>query len=125
MESSTLIAQLLSLVYIIIGLGILADTTRYRSLFESMLGNQVFLFLAGILSLVIGFVIVKFHNTWQADWSVLITVIGWIALVKGVLLIVSPDALLKQAHYWLEHLQLVALVTIVLGLALGYMGFVA
>ena len=33
-----------------------------------------------------------YHNVWTSDWSVAITIIGWLSFIEGLLHIVFPKA---------------------------------
>ena len=125
METSVFFAQLLALIYLVTGIGMLADKDRFRALYDEMMKSAPIMYLMGTCSLLLGYLIVSFHNIWENNWTVLITVIGWIALAKGVVIIVAPNLVLNRARFWLTRMQLAGAVTFVLGLVLGYFGFLA
>ncbi|HLD32724.1 MAG TPA: hypothetical protein VJB10_04010 [Candidatus Peribacteraceae bacterium] len=125
METSVFFAQLLALIYLVTGIGMLADKDRFRALYDEMMKSAPIMYLMGTCSLLLGYLIVSFHNIWVNNWTVLITVIGWIALAKGVVIIVAPNLVLNRARFWLTRMQLAGAVTFVLGLVLGYFGFLA
>jgi hypothetical protein len=41
-------------------------------------------YLAGVLLFVAGLAIVRAHNRWARDWTVLITLAGWFGVVRGL-----------------------------------------
>lgn len=41
-------------------------------------------YLSGVLLFVAGLAIVRAHNHWAADWTVLVTLSGWLALALGL-----------------------------------------
>jgi uncharacterized membrane protein HdeD (DUF308 family) len=41
-------------------------------------------YLSGVLMFVAGLAIVRSHNHWTTDWTVLVTLSGWFALVLGL-----------------------------------------
>ena len=41
-------------------------------------------YLSGVLLFVAGLAIVRGHNHWAADWTVLVTLSGWLALALGL-----------------------------------------
>jgi hypothetical protein len=49
-------------------------------------------YLSGLLSLLAGLAIVNLHNTWRADWRVIITVLGWLMTIGGIKYPSSADA---------------------------------
>src|SRR5262249_16572885 len=42
------------------------------------------LYLSGVLMFVAGLAIVRTHNHWAPDWTVLVTLTGWFALALGL-----------------------------------------
>jgi len=89
--------------------------------------NPAMLFLAGIITLVAGLAIVLSHNVWSGGTlPVTVTLLGWISLIKGVLLL-SPgttSGFWDSFHY--ERLYYVyASISFVLGAYLTYAGFKA
>ena len=40
-------------------------------------------YLSGLLMFVAGLAIVRWHNVWRRDWTVLVTLVGWALLVLG------------------------------------------
>jgi positive regulator of sigma E activity len=51
----------------------------------------ILLYLSGLLSLLAGLAIVNLHNMWRADWRVIITVLGWLMTIGGIIRIVVPQ----------------------------------
>ncbi|MCZ4273626.1 hypothetical protein [Maritalea porphyrae] len=90
MQNSQFIAQLLGPIYLAIGVGGFVNRANYIELVKSFKATLVIQLLSGVLSLLVGLLIVLFHNHWVAGWPVLITMFGWIGLLKGVSLLVLP-----------------------------------
>jgi uncharacterized membrane protein HdeD (DUF308 family) len=42
------------------------------------------IYLSGVLSFVAGLAVVRTHNVWARDWTVLVTLCGWFFLVLGL-----------------------------------------
>ena len=59
---------------------------------EANLGkNKEFTLMSGFLMLLLGALIVAGHSVWVWNWQLIITLIGWILLVKGAMRIFSPS----------------------------------
>ena len=56
--------------------------------------GHVGVFLNGMLSLLVGSIIVAFHNVW-AGVPMIVTLIGWAQVLKGLMSLVFPAAGLK------------------------------
>ena len=48
-------------------------------------------YLSGVLMLVAGLAIVRAHNHWARDWTVLVTLSGWLGLVLGLFRMFAAD----------------------------------
>jgi hypothetical protein len=77
-------------------------------------------FLNGVLLFVGGISIIRVHNFWVRSWTVLITLIGWLTLLIGVLRMFFPTA--KQAG---ENFSTYLLLTVlfVIGVFLTLKGY--
>ena len=121
------IFQCLGLIYLAVGLGILSNPQYYKQMMMDFKNNRASMYMGGIFLLAIGFLLVTFHNIWAAEVSVIITVIGWIALVKGILLLVLPEMMMKSMDIFLNKkntaLMVIASLVVILGVLLAWLGF--
>jgi len=125
MEVSILVAQVYGLICVALGLGLLINGAYYKKVFNALLKDSGYMFFGGIMALVVGFLIVSSHNVWVKDWTVLVTIIGWIALLKGITLFLAPKFLVDLSRPMLKNMKLVGVGVLVLGLVMGYFGFFA
>ena len=68
------------------------------------------------------------HNVWVANWRVLITLIGWLMLIRGAVRILAPEMIMGYATTLLRNKQIIpvsGVVTGVLGLVFCYFGYVS
>ena len=82
MQLSKLIARIASVVYLSASLGAFFSTDYYRKIAEDLFSNSALTYVTGFIIVIIGFLIVTYHNTWTKSWIVLITILGWLAMVK-------------------------------------------
>lgn len=125
MEVSVFIAQILGVVYVVIGLGLLINQDYYMKMYKEMVKSSSYIFLAAALALILGIVLVLIHNFWVGSWEVIITIFAWISLVKGVLLLLFPASMMKLNMSLVSRGMLVAggLFSLILGIVLGYFGY--
>lgn len=124
--SDAQIFQVFSLAYVAIGIGMLINPDIYKKLFEDFIDNGTALYFGGIMALVIGYLLVTFHNTWTKDFSVIITVLGWIALLKGILILVRPKAMIALTKAIIKKestLKIMSVFVIIVGLLFSFLGF--
>ena len=126
MGSANFIAQIIGLLFSIDAVGILINTAIYRRLVEEFTESPALRYLGGILALFFGLFILNFNNAWTADWTVIITIIGWLSVVKGVLLIVFPNVFLHLSN-WMRKgnavIRYMGIIYLLLGLFLTFKGF--
>jgi uncharacterized membrane protein HdeD (DUF308 family) len=49
-------------------------------------------YLNGLLLFVAGLSIVRVHNLWTRSWPVMVTLVGWAAILLGLLRMFAPEA---------------------------------
>ena len=126
MGISAFIARIFGLLYLVVGIGLIKNRQTFKQIMEDFSKNTVLVFYGGILALVIGLMIVLTHNIWVANWTVIITIIGWGALIKGVWLIIFPNSVHKFMQTYQKNenlLKIHPIVALVLGIVLTYFGF--
>jgi len=89
------------------------------------IGNML-IYLSGLLSMLAGLAVVNTHPSWTRDWRVVLTIIGWLLLVGGIVRIVLPDIILKLGSTLYGSpttLLIVAIISLVLGGFLSFKGY--
>lgn len=79
-----------------------------------------------MLRVLIGLAIVLAHNQWQGTLAIVVTLIGWITLLRGIGLMLLPaDAERKVLTFFERSSQyhVAAIIAIVFGFWLSYAGF--
>ena len=89
MDISIFLAKFWGWYLIIFFLILSFNPKRITQIFKD-LRDEKFLIIASILAIVIGLLNILFHNIWEANWRIIITLIGWIALFIGLFLFVLP-----------------------------------
>jgi hypothetical protein len=100
MDASTVLARLIGPYLVIVGIGLFVNLGRYPKIIEDFFANAALVYLGSAVSLIVGLAVVVFHNVWVWDWPVIITLFGWLALIKGTLLIVWPALPARHAAFF-------------------------
>lgn len=88
------------------------------------LKNSRFSILVGFIAIIIGLLNILFYNEWAYDWTMIITLIGWIALGKGMFIFTFPSQAAKMVNYInVRWIQLVYVLLLLLGLYLLNNGY--
>ena len=95
METSIFLAKVIGLSGAISTLAIIIRYKAFAEMEEHASRNPVILYLSGLTFIVLGSLLVSSHQVWTRDWRVIVTIIGWLLLVKGVLRIFFPELVIK------------------------------
>ena len=111
MDTSIFLAKFWGWYLIIFFLILSFNPTRIRQIFED-LKDQKFVILAAFLAIIVGLLNILFHNKWESEWTIIITLMGWGALIEGLVLFAFPNLVAK----WLEyiHIKLVQVIYILM-----------
>ena len=121
---SIFLAKLLGLYLVIVISGIFLNRKLMERIVKDFSDNLGLVYLSGFFSLLIGLLVVLNHNVWSADWKMIITLIGWLTLVKGIIRIFFPEKLFKLAKKFPSGwLNVVCAIFFVIGIYLTYIGF--
>jgi threonine/homoserine/homoserine lactone efflux protein len=86
-------ARIFGLYFIAVGIAAVLDKEFYGRITAALEGNALVLFLTGFAAYAVGAVTVTLHNDWSTWLAIIVSLIGWIALIKGVLILALPKAL--------------------------------
>jgi hypothetical protein len=108
---------------------VVALLVRGSASVEAAVADRPVMLVYAIISLAAGVAMILGHNVWSGGaLPVVVTLVGWLILVKGlVLLLVTPD-LLQQIFDHMqygEHYYLYLAPSLVIGLYLTWAGFTA
>lgn len=124
MEIANFLASIWGLFFIIVPLSLLINPKQIKEILLTA-ERDLALFIRGAVVFVLGSATVLLNNVWEKDWKVLVTIIGWVAILKGLAGIFYPEGAKKMIgamkdKEWVSYLLLVA---VFLGLVCVYFGF--
>ena len=126
MNATLFIARMFGLYIIIMASILLFRRGIFIKFMEDFSKNYAVAFLTGIFTLIIGLAIVLTHNIWIWNWTVIITIVGWLSLIKGIWFIAFPDSMSKFASFYAKAKVFPvvhAVIALLVGIYLTYMGF--
>ena len=126
MEFSIFIAKIIAVIYMSIGIGLLLNSNYYQKVIIKLLNDATYIVLGGIIAIIIGFLIIENHNKWVKNWTVIITIFGWIALIKGVLLLALPTStkIFRPLFNNGNLTKILAPLILIFGLIFAYFAFI-
>lgn len=128
MSASIFIAKLLGPVITIVGVALFAQPEVFRAVLREFIQSPALTYLAGFLGLLGGITVILVHNLWVPDWRIVITLLGWLAVVRAVVTILKPqwisllgEQLLASPRYFTGA----AIADVILGLFLCGCGYLS
>lgn len=122
MDISIILARFLGGFYLIFGL--LFIVTRQLGKTIEMTEDKAFVISTGYITLLMGLGTVVLHNLWVADWRIIITVLGWSTLIKGILKTGFPEVINKQSQRFKTKQTISTIFLMLLGAWLIWMSFI-
>lgn len=122
MDISTFFAQLWGSYFVIFGLLFIITGQLGKTI--EMTDDKAFVISTGYITLIMGLVTVILHNVWVIDWRVIITILGWSTVIKGIQKIGFPEFIHKQAQRFKKKQVFSAAFMILLGVWLLWMSFI-
>ena len=73
---------------------------RIKQLFDFSSDDR-FAIIISFMAIIIGLLNIIAHDLWVSDWRIIITLLGWLAFIKGITIFAFPDINKK----WLENID--------------------
>lgn len=125
MELSIYLAKVIGLGLVVLGVAMLINMKFINKLVADLVKSPGAFYMIRIHTLLIGSLLVFGHNVWEGGWPVIITVIGWLALLKGGLFVLFPEQLLKVIKGIKNLDKLIAPGSVVVVIVGGYLLYAA
>jgi len=101
MDISEFLAKFWGWYLIIFFLILSFNPKRIKQIFND-LKDEKFLIVSSFLAIIVGLLNILFHNIWEANYKIVITLIGWLSLLIGLSLFIFP----KRTLVWLEFINI-------------------
>jgi hypothetical protein len=128
LDTSLFLARLLGPILVVLAVGLTAFQDSWRAMAKEFIASRPLIFMSGFLTLLGGLAIVNTHNVWHGGWPVIITVLGWLAVIGGVVRMLCPRTVVGMGERMLDnktYLTVAGVVEGLVGLWLCYVGYLA
>lgn len=126
MEHSIFLARLLGLYLLIVAGDLILRRRELESAVKDFASSKGLLVFSGSVSLLFGLAIVLAHPVYEWNWRGLITLIGYLVIVRGAHRMAFPKSLKKRmVALFHRRWRIIFLVLLILGAYLTYWGFAA
>jgi hypothetical protein len=126
MAASLFLAKLIGPILVISAIGMLINRKSFEAIADEILRSHLLVFVFGAIDLGLGLAIVLTHNVWAADWRIIITLLGWLMIVRGAARILIPAQVKEFGTKFVKNQSAITTsfaVVLVLGLILSYFGY--
>lgn len=126
MESTTIfLAQLWGPAVLAMGVGVYVNRRYYQRIYRTVEKEPLALLLFGLAGMAAGITHIQAHNLWNSLPEIVVTVFGWLLLVKAAIFLIEPNI----ADRWGDKIAttklipIVSVVAVVLGAYLSWVGY--
>lgn len=121
---SIFLAKLLGIYLLIVAADLLFRRKELEAAVKDFASSKGLLVFSGSISLLLGLVVVLAHPVYEMNWRGLITLIGYLLILRGIIRVAFPSAIQKKlVSFFRKRYWLVFAVLLILGLFLTYSGF--
>ena len=104
MNIANTLAVLMGSALVIVGIT-LFNKSYFNAVMTDLANSKGLLWITGFITFVMGTVIVALYNVWSADWRVLVTLLGWLTVIKGAFIMLFPSSMtLFYRRFLSDHL---------------------
>jgi hypothetical protein len=125
MDISIFLAKVIGVYMIILGIVVLKKPHLGKVLNE-LSDDESSRFIISLFTIILGLILVNVHNIWVGGYKIVITIVAWVALLKGV-----GNLLLSEKNFrhlvdranTPQMLKLSGVINLVVGIYLTYIGY--
>lgn len=97
MEISLFLAKAFGLYFVIISLFLIFNYKALLLTISDLTQNRGTLFLAAILTVILGIILILIHNIWIMGWQAIVTLLCWLTFIAGLVRLYFPQFILNKA----------------------------
>ena len=128
MTISKTIAGLIGPTLVALAAALLINLSSISALVEPVSHDPALVLVSGVLSFVAVLAVVRVHNQWSGDWAVLVTILGWLLLIGGLVRMLFPIWLAGMAAILGQRTGFIAgeaVVLLLIGAFLSYKAYMS
>ncbi len=114
-------------VYIaVMGIVMIVRREAMLQLMSAFIDQRPLIFVLAMLRVLIGLAVVLAHNEWRGTVAIVVSLIGWITLLRGIALMLLPADTERKVLVFFERssqYHVAAIIAIAFGLWLSYASF--
>jgi hypothetical protein len=106
-----------------IGLWMILYSDALAKMIASMKASPAAFWLTGVIHLLLGLTITSLYGRWMWNETILITLLGWVFMVRGLLTLFAPKLLIAWTMTKSKFVKTMGYIPLFWGLALCWIAF--
>ena len=118
--------QLFGIIYCSLGIGAVINDNFYEDIFNGFGENLSLAYINGFFAVIAGYLLITFYNVWALELPIIITILGWMALFKGIVLLIAPKKMLGFTRNIMKNKKFLAMhrvMILIMGIGFLYIGY--
>ncbi len=127
MELTTLLAQIWGPILVAIGIGFFVSKSYYVTIYRDLEKESFAVLFFGMFAMAAGIAHVLVHNSWDTLSQIVVSLLGWGLLLKGVVCTTFPRLADRGGNWALgaKMVPAVGAIALLIGLYLSWVGYFA
>ncbi len=123
MAATNVLSEVLGAVFVLVGLSVL-NKKYFMAVMNDLKESKGLTWTLGVITFIAGAVTIGLNNVWSSNLQLVITIIGWLMLIKGTFITLFPNTSISFYRKLASNSILVAsgVVAVIIGLVLWYLG---
>lgn len=118
------LAKFIGLYFLIVAVLMIFRRKQFELMAKEFVSSKSALAISAAMNLALGLVILIEHQMWQYPVGIVITILGYLMLIKGIMRYAFPNVVKKMALKAVDTQFLLCIIVLVgLGIYLTYSGF--
>ncbi len=122
-----MLGQIWGPILVALGAGIFISPDCYRKVYRNLENETLAVMLGGLAILAVGIAQTLYHNVWGTLPEIFISLLGWAAILKGLMLLVYPRLAERFGDKVANtnFFKVAAAVCIILGAYVSYLAYLS
>jgi len=118
MDTPIFLAQFWGIVFVLTGITLMINRESVVTLLK-LVQEDGMVILLGYGALMLGVAHILVYNTWT-DWTIIITLIGWLILLKGIIRLIAPHYTQRLVKFYNtpHRIRVTLVIVIIIGIFL-------
>ena len=118
MESAIWLAKIFGPLLIIFGIWVFLFVKEIQKAVTLYKNNTGLVHILGFFNLVLGLLILSLHFNWTADLTVLLTILGWVLVLRALILLFASSVIERVTLKHPPLIRMTGLICIIWGIAI-------